>query len=81
MINAVVLGYEVYISMAETTSLHNWDATNWASLATAVGTGKLLGFDLQQYRDAISVVLIPNNALRRARRGNLSMWKAAAAGA
>jgi 2-methylcitrate dehydratase len=80
LITAVVLGYEVYVSMAETTSLHNWDATNWASLATAVGTGKLLGFDLMQFRDAISVVLIPNNALRRARRGNLSMWKAAAAG-
>lgn len=80
LITAVVLGYEVYISMAETTSLHNWDATNWASLATAVGTGKLLGFDLAQFRDAIAVVLIPNNALRRARRGNLSMWKAAAAG-
>lgn len=80
LITAVVLGYEVYISMAETTSLHNWDATNWASLAAAVGTGKLLGFDLSQFRDAISVVLIPNNALRRARRGNLSMWKAAAAG-
>jgi 2-methylcitrate dehydratase len=80
LIEAVVLGYEVYIAMAETTSLHNWDATNWASLATAVGTGKLLGFDLDQFRDAISVVLIPNNALRRARRGNLSMWKAAAAG-
>ena len=80
LIESVVLGYEVYISMAENTSLHNWDATNWASLATAVGTGKLLGFDLQQYRDAIAVVVIPNNALRRARRGNLSMWKAAAAG-
>ena len=80
LIVAVVLGYEVYISMAETTSLANWDATNWASLATAVGTGKLLGFDVQQFRDAISIVLIPNNALRRARRGNLSMWKAAAAG-
>lgn len=80
LIVAVVLGYEVYISMAETTSLPNWDATNWASLATAVGTGKLLGFDLQQFRDAISIVLVPNNALRRARRGNLSMWKAAAAG-
>ena len=80
LIAAVVLGYEVYIAMAETTSLHNWDATNWAGLGTAVATGALLGFDLQQFRDAIAVVLIPNNALRRARRGNLSMWKAAAAG-
>jgi 2-methylcitrate dehydratase len=80
LVTAVVLAYEIYISMADATNLPGWDATNWLGLGTAVGAGKLMEFDAQQFRDCISLAIIPNNALRRARRGHLTMWKAAAAG-
>lgn len=80
LLTAVVIAYEIYIGMADATNLPGWDATNWLTLGTAVGAGSLMQFSLQEYRDCISLAIIPNNALRRARRGHLTMWKAAAAG-
>lgn len=80
LVSSVALAYEVYIAMAEATRLPIWDSTNWAALGVAIGAGKLLGFTEQQFRDCVAITVIPNNALRRSRRGQLSMWKAAAAG-
>jgi 2-methylcitrate dehydratase len=87
---ALVLAYEVYMAVAETLIFQGantgskvgegFDHTNLTTLGTAIACGKLLGLDLEQMRNCISMAVVPNNAISQTRRGNLTMWKATASG-
>ena len=79
-IASVVLAYEVYLRINDIFKNMGFDQTNFCCLATAVGTGKLLGLTPTQMSHCISMAVVPNNALRISRMGHLSMWKVAATG-
>lgn len=79
-IAGVVVAYEIYMRFADTGKLSGFDQATLAVIGSAVGAGRVLGLDAHQMRQCISMAVVPNNALRQARAGNLSMWKAAAAG-
>ena len=80
LIAAVVLAYEVYLRFADAARNKSFDATNFCCLATAIGAAQLLGAAAHELAHAISLALVPNNALNQTRTGHLSMWKSAAAG-
>ena len=79
-IAAVVLAYEIYLRINDIFDNMGFDHTNMCCLATAVGAGKLLRLSSRQLAHCISMAVVPNNALRLARMGHLSMWKATATG-
>jgi 2-methylcitrate dehydratase len=80
LITAVVLAYEIYLRLAQKTTLAGFDYTNFVAIAVSAASGKLLGLDQEQLAQSISITVTANNALRQSRTGHLSMWKAAAAG-
>jgi 2-methylcitrate dehydratase len=80
LITALVMAYEIYISLQPRFHNRGFDHTNFASLATATAAGPLLGLNRDQIAHCISMTVVPNNGLRVARRGHLSMWKVAASG-
>ncbi|MBI4191677.1 MAG: MmgE/PrpD family protein [Betaproteobacteria bacterium] len=80
-ITGVVLAYEVYLRISDV--FHNqegFDASNFGCLGTAVAGGKVLGLSPSQLSHCISMAVVPNNILKQVRLGELSMFKAAAAG-
>lgn len=80
LLNAVVLAYEIYLRMSDAVRTPGFDCTNFACMGTALGAGKLLGLDRARLAEALSMAVVPNNALNQARTGHLTMWKAVAAG-
>jgi 2-methylcitrate dehydratase len=80
LIVALTLAYEVYIEMCDAAPLHGFDHPILGGLAAAVGSAKAMGLTEQQIREAISLVVVPNNALMQTRRNRFTMWKGAAAG-
>jgi 2-methylcitrate dehydratase len=80
LITAVVIGYEVYLRLADAARNKSFDAANFCCIGSAVGAGILLGLDETRLAHCISLAVIPNNALNQTRTGHLSMWKSAAAG-
>ncbi len=79
-IAGVVLGYEVYARVSDVFHNMGFDHPNFSCLANAVVAGKLLGLSADQIGHAIAMAIVPNNALRVARIGHLSMWKVTASG-
>ena len=79
---ATVLGYEVQCRVIEETILDQkgWDQPVYVVLGSALAAGKLFGLTREQLANAASLALTPNMALYQNRVGELSMWKAAAAG-
>jgi len=80
LIAAIVLGYEIYLCMANSVRTPGFDFINNQSLAVAIAAGKLMDLTDEQMAQCISLVVVPNNALGQARAGHLSHWKAAASG-
>jgi 2-methylcitrate dehydratase len=82
LITATVLAYEVQCRIIEETVLDQkgWDQPVYVVLGSALGVGKLFGLDREQMGNAAALALTPNMALYQNRVGELSMWKAAAAG-
>ena len=82
LITAIVLAYEVQCLIIEETLLdaHGWDQPVYVVLGAAMGVGTLLGLSKEQLGNAAALALIPNMAMYQNRVGELSMWKAAAAG-
>lgn len=76
----IVLAYELYLRFSDATRIPGFDTATFAAIGSAVGAGAVLGLDIDRMRNCVSMAVIPNNALRQARVGHLSMWKAAAAG-
>jgi 2-methylcitrate dehydratase len=78
---AIVIGYEVGVSLCDTTSLRakGFDHVNFLQVGAAAGMARLLGLDRKATSNAISMTVVPHVALRQSRVGELSMWKAGAA--
>jgi 2-methylcitrate dehydratase len=80
LLNAIVLGYEVYLRLSDAVHTPGFDCANFACMGVALGAGKLLGLNEQRLAEALAMAVVPNNALNQARTGHLTMWKAVAAG-
>ncbi|MBI4191138.1 MAG: MmgE/PrpD family protein [Betaproteobacteria bacterium] len=83
-ITAVVLGYEVFLRIADTVHIPGeqpyFDFTNLVCIGTAVAAGKLLGLPHDQLSHCISMAVVPNVILGQVRTGHLSMFKGVASG-
>ena len=86
-ITGVVLGYEVYLRIAnvynnvdEASGDILFDHTNFACVSAAVAAGKLLGLSASQLSHCISIAILPNVVLRQVRNDFMSMFKAVATG-
>ena len=80
LITAVVLAYEIYLRLSDVVGKRPFDCANYACLAVAAASAKLLGLSRGQLADAMSMAVVPNIVLRQVRTGHLSMWKAVTAG-
>lgn len=80
LISAVVLAYEIYLRFSDAVGKRPFDCANYACLAVAVASAKLLGLSREQIAAATSMAVVPNNVLGQVRTGHLSMWKAVTAG-
>ncbi|MGH8639167.1 MAG: MmgE/PrpD family protein, partial [Burkholderiales bacterium] len=80
LINAIVLAYEVYLRMSDAVRTPGFDCTNFCTMGVALGAGKLLELGPDALAEALSMAVVPSNALNQARTGHLTMWKAVAAG-
>jgi len=80
---AMTAAYEIYNALCDATSLRDkgWDHGYFVVFAAAVGAGKLLGLNLEQMGNAISLAAGPNVPTRQTRSGELSMWKGCACAA
>ena len=77
---SVVLAYEIYLRFADIFQSRAFDATNFCSIGVAIAAAKLLGLNEAQIAEAISIAVVPNNALNQTGTGHLTMWKSLAAG-
>ncbi len=80
LIAAVVLAYEIYLRLSDAIGRRPFDCANYACLAVAVASAKLMGLSREQIAAAASMAVVPNTILRQVRTGHLSMWKAVTAG-
>lgn len=82
LITAIALAYEMQVRIIEEVPLDHrgWDQPVYVVLGSAVGAGKLLGLTPDQMAHAAALAVVPNIALYQNRIGELSMWKAGAAG-
>jgi 2-methylcitrate dehydratase len=79
LIAGLVLAYEIYLRFNDGFGNPGFDHTNFCCLATAISAARMLGLDREQTAHAISMAVIPNNALRVTRAGYQSLWKVGAA--
>jgi 2-methylcitrate dehydratase len=80
IINAITLAYDIYCTFQEAIAIHpkGWDQATYMVMASALGTGKLLGLSRDQLANALSLALAPNLHLHNVRQGELSEWKGCA---
>lgn len=80
VITASVLAYEVLCRLCDAASIRarGWDHVTYVVMSAALGAGKAMGLSQAQLYEALSLAAVPNVALREARAGALSMWKAGA---
>lgn len=81
-IAALTLGYEVYYNFFQSTRMRGKGMDNvfYTAVGGAAAAAKLLKLDRAGMRNALALAITPNIALEATRRGQLSMWKGAAAG-
>ena len=81
LVEAAAIGYEVGVRLCDYATLRakGFDHVLFLGVAEAAAMSKLLGLDRARTKNAISLALVPNLALRETRSGALSMWKAGAA--
>jgi 2-methylcitrate dehydratase len=82
VITGIVLGYEIYGALFRAACMrdHGLDHVFYTAVGSAVGAAKVLGLDRDRIAQAVALAVTPNIALHATRRGELSMWKGAAAG-
>ena len=82
VITGIVLGYEIYGTLFRAACMrdHGLDHVFYTAVGSAVGAAKVLGLDRDRIAQAVALGVTPNLALHATRRGELSMWKGAAAG-
>jgi 2-methylcitrate dehydratase len=82
IITSIVLGYEIYGALFRAARMrdHGLDHVFYTAVGSAVGAAKVLELDRDRIAQAVALAVTPNIALHATRRGELSMWKGAAAG-
>jgi 2-methylcitrate dehydratase len=77
----IVSAYEVFCRYVGQTKLgaDPWDHLNATILGVAGGASRLMGSSPEQLKNALTLAIVPNMALRATRFEELSMWKACAA--
>jgi len=83
LITGIVLAYEVYLRICDVFgdfASGAFENTNFSCLGIAMASCKLLRLSREQLAHGISMGVVPNNALKVSRTGQLTMWKVAAAG-
>jgi 2-methylcitrate dehydratase len=82
VITGIVLGYEIHGALFRAACMrdHGLDHVFYTAVGSAVGAAKVLGLDRDRIAQALALAVTPNIALHATRRGELSMWKGAAAG-
>jgi 2-methylcitrate dehydratase len=79
-LTAVVIAYEIYMNLSDAVKITGFDQSVLAGIAVAAGAGRVLGLTEPQFKQAVSICAVANNAINQTRRDQLTMWKAAAAG-
>ena len=81
-ITSVAIAYDVFCYFIERLQIRDrgWDHSIYVTLGTAIGAGKLLGLNREELCHCIALALVANICLDQARREEISMWKAGAAG-
>ena len=81
LLEAIAVAYEIDTALCDWSSLkkHGWDHVNYIGISVAAAGSRLLKLDLEQTKNAISMTIVSNIALRQTRTGKISMWKGAAA--
>lgn len=80
VILGTVIAYEVQCRLCDAYSIRKrgWDHVTYGAMSTVAGCGAMLGFDEETMVHALGLAMIPNNAMRQTRVGELSMWKGCA---
>lgn len=80
LILSLVIAYELCVRLSDATGLRykGWDQGFAIGIATAAGTGRLLGLSARQVSEAIAIITVANIPMRNTRAGELSHWKGAA---
>jgi len=81
LITGLVLAYEVQSAWADTFRLKDggpWDQAVYATIATPLGAGKVIGLSKEQLANALCISVVQGLPLLQARRGDISHWKACA---
>jgi 2-methylcitrate dehydratase len=82
LITAITLSYEATIQFIEVFAYDQkgWDQPTFLTLGIALGAGKILGLNKEQFANAVGLATVSNITLQQTRAGEISMWKAGAAG-
>jgi len=80
LIGAIAVAYETAVSLCDSAPLkeNGFDHVNYIAIATAAGLVNMLELDKEKAKQALSLSIVPNIALRQTRSGELSMWKGVA---
>lgn len=80
LLTAVVVAYEVFNRLTESTRMRylGWDQGATVAVGVAAGLGSLLRLDEKQIVQAVSLAAVACVPLRATRAGRLSLWKGAA---
>lgn len=80
LVAAVVLAYEVFLSVSNVFRNNGFDDTNFGCLASAICAAKLWKLSPAQTAHAIAMAVVPNVALKQVRTDELTAWKVVATG-
>jgi 2-methylcitrate dehydratase len=77
LIEAVGTSYEIQGELAWNAPVrdHGYDHVTHTVISAAAGTGKVLGLDHEQLRNAVGIAGTAHNALRVTRTGGINEWK------
>jgi 2-methylcitrate dehydratase len=82
VMRGIFIGYDVFDGLAATYPLYaaGFDTTVLIGVAAAMGSGSVLGLNVEELSNAVALALVPSLSLFCARLGVLSNWKGSAAG-
>lgn len=80
LLEAVAVTYEIDTTLCDWASLkeHGWNHVDYIGVSVVATGSRLLRLNLGQTKNAISMTIVSNIALRQTRTGKISMWKGAA---
>jgi 2-methylcitrate dehydratase len=80
VITGIVIAYEIFCRLTDVTNfgMQKWDHVTNGAIASAAAAAAMLGLDLEQTKNAISIATVANVALQESRVGNVTMWKGCA---